>query len=119
MIPPPWVHTIRYNSVFAPAAILRDKVIKDPGYRKKLGLKAELAEQDIQNQRYTWACLMAWTFNFDTDRCQHCGGKMKVLAQIKDPSNILLILTHAGLGPRPPPPPTMSHLVLQLEDDCT
>ncbi len=106
MIPPPWVNLIRYNGVFAPAAKIRDQVIKDAGYRKKpVPAPAEDAEAEIKSQRYTWAFLMGRTFNLNMDLCQKCGGQMRVLAQIRNPDEISRILKHTGLWSERSEPP--------------
>jgi len=41
-----------------------------------------------------WAQRLKRVFNIDVDICQHCGGRVKVLACIEDQSTIDRILNH-------------------------
>jgi len=46
---------------------------------------------------------MQRVFAIDVLRCPRCGGRMRVLAAIHDPSAIRAILECLGLPSRPPP----------------
>lgn len=37
----------------------------------------------------------------NTERCPHCGGKLKIITAIEQPSMIAKILDHLGLSTRP------------------
>jgi hypothetical protein len=60
---------------------------------------------------WPWALLMRLTLGLPVDTCQHCGGRMKLRALVRDPANIERFLRGVGrwsppLGlakPRPPP----------------
>ena len=39
----------------------------------------------------------------DLDHCPHCGGTLKILAAIEDPTVIVALLTHLSLPARAPP----------------
>jgi hypothetical protein len=41
-------------------------------------------------------------FDIDVEQCQ-CGGKLKLIAVIEQPTVIEKILKHMGLDPQPPP----------------
>jgi hypothetical protein len=43
---------------------------------------------------------------FDIEHCPHCGGALKMIAAIEDPTVIVRILTHLGLAP---PEPRRAH----------
>lgn len=54
----------------------------------------------------TWAQRLKRVFNIDIETCQACGGTVKVIACIQDPSVIHKILAHLKLtapttGPNP------------------
>ena len=62
-----------------------------------------------------WAQRLKRVFGIDLERCEHCGGAVRIIASIEDPEVIAAILEHLGLDrredrqPRPPaaraPPP--------------
>ena len=51
----------------------------------------------------SWAQLLKPVFDIDVDCCPHCGGTLKIIAAIVDPSVIAKILAHLGLPTRAPP----------------
>ena len=63
----------------------------------------------------TWAQRLKRVFRMDIERCERCGGKVRIIASVEDPDIIGRILAHreqtasspAGLipvhGPRGPP----------------
>jgi hypothetical protein len=44
----------------------------------------------------SWARLLKWVFDIDIEHCPNCGGTLKIIAAIKEPSVIARILTHLG-----------------------
>jgi hypothetical protein len=46
---------------------------------------------------------MARVFSFDVLACQHCGGKLRILAAIQTPEAIRRILGWLRLPSKPPP----------------
>ena len=50
----------------------------------------------------SWARLLKRVFDIDIERCV-CGGKLKIIAVIEEPTMIERILTHLGLRSQPPP----------------
>jgi len=53
--------------------------------------------------RISWARLLKRVFDIDIEQCPHCGGTLKIIAAIVDPTVIAKILTHLGLPARAPP----------------
>ena len=51
----------------------------------------------------SWARLLKRVFDIDIERCPYCGGTLKIIAAIVDPSVIAKILAHLGLPTRTPP----------------
>ena len=46
---------------------------------------------------HTWAQRLKRVFSIDTETCEKCGGKMKMIACIEEPEVIDKILKHLGL----------------------
>ena len=53
--------------------------------------------------RRSWATLLARVFRIDVTRCPDCGGRMKIIAALTDPSSIRRCLQGMGLPARAPP----------------
>ena len=53
--------------------------------------------------RMSWARLLKRVFDIDIEQCSQCGGTLKIIAAIEDPTVIAKILTHLGLPARAPP----------------
>jgi len=53
--------------------------------------------------RMNWARRLQRVFRIDIEKCEHCGGRVKVIASIEDPDVIEQILRDLGLeeGERP------------------
>ena len=56
-----------------------------------------------RHSNYSWSQLMARIFAVDVLQCPRCGGRMRILAAIEDPSVARKILDCLGLPSRPPP----------------
>ncbi len=90
LVPKPRVNLIRFHGVFSPNSKLRHKVVpqlpRDQGAQAKSNVYA-----------MTWAQRLKRVFAIDIEKCEKCGGKLKVIASIEDPDVISKILTHLGL----------------------
>ena len=94
LMPKPKAHLIRYCGMFARRAKNRDKVI----------IKKEDPESGCSKQhRIIWAKLLKKIFDIDIEKCQFCGGKMKLLKPVTESSAIKKILDHLKLDSRAPP----------------
>ena len=104
LVPRPRLNLIRFHGVLAPNAKLRPQII--PGRPDSLNDPSD----DLQatphhstSARMSWAQLLKRVFDIDVECCPHCGGTLKILAAIVDPSVIAKILAHLGLPTRAPP----------------
>ncbi len=61
------------------------------------------APHHARSARMSWARLLKRVFDIDVEHCPHCGGNLKIIAAIEDPSVITKILDHLGLATRAPP----------------
>jgi hypothetical protein len=98
LVPRPRLHLIRFHGVLAPHAKLRAAIV--PGTAKKPSEQA--CEHARRPARMSWARLLKRVFDIDIERCE-CGGKLKIIAAIEEPTVIERILTHLGLSAQPPP----------------
>jgi len=63
----------------------------------------------------TWAQRLKRVFSIEIEKCDKCGGKVKIIAAIEDPGVIEKILKHLGLDEasqarnRSPPPSLFDH----------
>ena len=92
LIPPPRLNLTRYHGVFASNSKLRP-LITNPK-RKAAGS----SKKQCHSFRMSWAERLKRVFNIDIEVCTQCGGKVKIIASIKDPLVIDKILTHLGLN---------------------
>jgi hypothetical protein len=56
-----------------------------------------------RRKNYPWSELLKRVFSIDVLSCEHCGGRVRVLAVIHSPETTRKILDHLGLPSRPPP----------------
>ncbi len=104
----------RYHGVFAPNHRLRAQIV--PSRRGRGGAQQGAAGGATpQHLAMRWAQRLKRVFGIDMERCEQCGGAVKIIASIEAPEVITAILEHLGLDrredrqPRPPaaraPPP--------------
>ena len=104
LVPRPRLNLIRFHGVLAPNAKLRPQII--PGRPDTLNDTSDDlqgAPPQSTRARISWARLLKRVFDIDIERCPHCGGTLKIIAAIEDPSVIARNLAHLGLPTRAPP----------------
>ncbi len=101
LVPKPRFHLIRFHGVLAPNAKLRSQVVPVPPQQTTAG-EGDCEHVHSKPMRVMWARLLKRVFDIDIERCQ-CGGKLKPITIIEEPSVIEKILKHIGLDPQPPP----------------
>ena len=110
-IPRPRSHQHTYHGVLAPAAPYRDLIV--PGPRESRAASADAPDDGAStrcphsprrsnSRRSTWAELLQRVFSIDVLRCNHCGGRRKLIALITDGVVVRKILDHLGLPSEPP-----------------
>ena len=100
IIPPPRIHGVRFHGVLAPSAEDRKKVVP---HKVERPVQGELFEVKCnkRTKRTSWAELLKRTFHVDLNSCLLCGGEVKFQRAVLKKSEILEILTAAGLSPTP------------------
>ncbi|HET8577005.1 MAG TPA: transposase [Methylomirabilota bacterium] len=107
LTPRPEAHLLLYHGVLAPHAAWRQRVV---GFARPpedgAGADAPSGQPTtVGRPRYqAWAVLMQRAFGLDVLACPRCGGRLRLLATIADPTVVEQILTHLGLAPAPRPP---------------
>ena len=89
LVPRPRLNLIRYHGVLAPNAKLRPQII--PGKPDTLydaSDDLEGAPHHSTSARMSWPQLLKRVFDIDVECCPHCGGTLKIIAAIVDPSVI-------------------------------
>lgn len=99
LVPKPRVNLTHFHGVFAPNSKHRAHVT--PAKRGKKPDKSEGRDRDWRDKSpadphraLTWMQRLKRFFNIDIEVCEHCGGQVKVIANIEDPKVIEQILKH-------------------------
>jgi len=84
----------RFHGVFAPHHRLRAQIVP-----ARPGAAQEMVGQGRPGQRsgLGWAHRLKRVFGIDIEKCEHCGGEVKIIASIEDPPLIEKILRHLGV----------------------
>ena len=90
LVPRPRVNLTRFHGVFSPNSKLREYVAPQ---------KPIEAQENPKSKTYfmTWAQRLKRVFAIDIEKCQKCGGPVRIIASIEDPDVIQKILKHLGL----------------------
>ncbi len=67
----------------------------------------------MRRRKQMWAALLKKVWDVDALKCPKCGGRMKVISFIEQPSIIRRILKHLDLWEDPRPPPQSLELVCE------
>jgi len=118
---------VRYAGVLAPAATWRSLVIPPPVDDEPEDQlepnPAPLPHPGHRCRYRRWAELLRRTFGVDVEVCPDCGGRMKLLALVRDPEGIARFLAALGLPTTAPPlapargPPHWQSRVLRRKAD--
>ena len=94
LVPKPRANLTRFHGVFSPRSKLREHVVP-----VKPEDESEQVSQSTRDKTYsmTWAQRLKRVFGIEIERCEKCGGKVKIIACIEDPEVIQKILKHLGL----------------------
>ena len=102
LVPPRRAHLTRFHGVFAPNANLRAQLT--PSGRGKrpatdaapVNVSANDEPRSPEEKRHamTWAQRLKRVFGIDITTCAHCGGAVRIVASIEEPTAIRAILGH-------------------------
>jgi hypothetical protein len=94
LVPSPGVNLTRYHGVFAPNHRWRAQIV--PGQRGRDG-SAGQGSAVPKHAAMSWAQRLKRVFGIQIERCEQCGGAVKIIASIEEPQLIGRILEHLGL----------------------
>ena len=108
LVPPPRAHLTRFYGVFAPNANLRAQLTPS-GRGKRPSTEAESTEASTDHRTpdecrraMTWAQRLKRVFGIDVNTCIQCGGAVRIVANIEEPTAIRAIhpqgVIHAARG---------------------
>ena len=100
LVPPPRLNLIRYHGILGANGRDRDRIV--PGADDEPEATCESDRQPCPH-RLSWCQLLARVLAIDISECPACGGRMKIVAALKEPTSILSYLEGVGLSARPPP----------------
>ncbi len=104
LVPRPRLNLIRFHGVLAPNAKLRPQIIPArPVTAHHTADELDGVPHHARSARMSWARLLKRVFDIDVQHCPHCGGNLKIIAAIEEPSVITKILDHLGVPTRAPP----------------
>ncbi|HIK68645.1 MAG TPA: IS91 family transposase [Pseudomonadales bacterium] len=94
LVPKPRVNLTRFHGVFSPRSKLRAHAV--PG---KPEAESEQVSPSAIDKAYamTWAQRLKRVFAIEIEKCEKCGGKVRVIASIEGPEVIEKILKHLEL----------------------
>jgi hypothetical protein len=93
LIPPPRRSLTRWNGIFAPASRMRREIAPKPEARKGFAFQGKGGG--------SWARLLKRVFKVDVLSCP-CGGRLRPLGALQDPSSCRRYLKHMGFEADPP-----------------
>ena len=89
-MPKPRVNLTRFHGVFSPNSKLREYVVPQKPVEEQESPKPKAYSM-------TWAQRLKRVFAIDIEKCERCGGPVRIIASIEDPDVIEKILKHLGL----------------------
>ena len=115
LVPRPRINLVLYHGVLGPRAAWRADIVRretsagdrDVAVAKAPGAPADHADGQAAPRHaagYAWAELMRRTFGLDVLACPRCGGRLRLVALIKEVAVIDRILCHLGLPTAIPAP---------------
>jgi hypothetical protein len=104
LVPRPRLNLIRFHGALAPNANIRSMITPSrPVTENDTSDDPDSASPHSASARMSWARLLKRVFDIDIEHCPHCGGTLKIMAAIEEPTVIAKILAHLGLPTRAPP----------------
>ena len=81
LVPRPRVNLTRFHGVFSPNSKLREHVVPQKSVEEPENPKPKAYSM-------TWAQRLKRVFSIDIEKCEKCGGPVRIIASIEDPDVI-------------------------------
>lgn len=94
LVPPPRAHLTRFHGIFAPNATLRAQLTPSGRGKRLPSNVTDDRTPDERRRAMSWAQRLKRVFNIDVNTCIHCGGSVRIVASIEEPTAIRAILDH-------------------------
>ena len=91
LVPRPRVNLTRFHGVFSPNSKLREHVVPQKSVEEPENPKPKAYSM-------TWEQRLKRVFAIEIEKCEKCGGSVRIIASIEDPDVIQKILKHLGLN---------------------
>ncbi|CDI94631.1 protein PvdJ(3) [Pseudomonas aeruginosa PA38182] len=99
LVPPPRAHLTRFHGVFAPNANLRAQLTPSGRGKRPAGdaVPVDVSAHDEprspeeKRRSMSWAQRLKRVFSIDITTCAHCGGAVRIVASIEEPTAIRAI----------------------------
>ena len=108
LVPRPRSHLVRYHGLLAPNARYRRLVVPAPVPCPAPQEGSVHVPGRSPHARMSWMQRLRRVFDIDLRVCPHCGGSLRVLAVVTEPSVIAAIVGHIERSQARAPPPTSS-----------
>lgn len=102
LVPPPRSNLVRYHGALAPNSKSRSRAVSKPKKASTEEFKKEPGAHKKGRERMRWTEMLMRVFKIDALQCGCCGGRLELIATLKDPAQIRRYLEHVGLPSRPP-----------------
>ncbi len=107
LVPPPRFHLLRYHGVLAPRTRDRGRIVPATPVEESTAADRESSAVSYFH-RLGWAALLTRGFAADPSECAACGGRLRIIAALTDPSSIRTYLEGVGLPAMPRRGPRLS-----------
>ena len=104
LIPPPKSHLVRWAGVLAPNSPYRKDITLKPQIKKGFQFQDEndKESQMLKRKNSSWSEMLAKVFKIDVSKCDECGGTMRAICSVTDPSSVQKYLKHINVDYEPP-----------------
>jgi len=101
LVPRPRVNLTRFHAVFSRGGLPYNSKLRESVVPQKPVEEQENPKPKAYSM--TWAQRLKRVFAIDIEKCEKCGGPVRIIASIEDPDVIQKILNHLGLDQREDP----------------
>ena len=104
LIPPPRSHLVRWAGVLAPNSPYRKDITINPKIKKGFQFQDENDKEDkaFKGKNGSWSPMLAKVFKIDVSKCDECGGTMRAICSVMEPSSVQKYLKHINVDYEPP-----------------